>query len=64
MPPLERNDFAQMTGAQIAAWCAANRSMVVIEYTQGPDGFVHAFFRVHPEIPNVDLPALLRLQAE
>ena len=55
----------QMTGEQIARWCAHHRKMVVIEYHRGPDGEVHPIIRAHGEPTlNLDLPALVRRQAE
>lgn len=54
-----------MTGAQIAQWCARNRKMVVIEYHRGHDGTVTPIIRAHGEPTlNLDLPALVRRQAE
>lgn len=54
-----------MTGEQIALWCAANQRMVVIEYHIDHQGTVHPIIRAHGEPSlNIDLPALLRRQAE
>jgi hypothetical protein len=54
-----------MTGDEIARWCASNRKMVVIEYHRCPDGLIVPIIRAHGEPAlNLDLPALVRRQAE
>jgi hypothetical protein len=54
----------QMTGEQIARWCAHHHKMVVIEYHRGPDGLITPIIRAHGEPSlNIDAPALVRKQA-
>jgi hypothetical protein len=58
-------ELANMTGAEIAAWCAENKRMVMIDYAHDAQGVVHPMIRSVPEpAALVDLPALLRRQAE
>jgi hypothetical protein len=55
----------QMTGEQIARWCAHHKKMVVIEYHRMRNGEIVPIIRAHSEPSlNIDLPALLRRQAD
>jgi hypothetical protein len=57
--------LASMTGYEIAAWCAQNKRMVMIDYAHDSEGVLHPMIRSMPEpAALIDLPALLRRQAE